>query len=189
MRVVGGSARGRRLRAPAGRAVRPTSDRVREAVFDVLGSLGGLEGSSVLDLFAGTGALGIEARSRGAARVTFVEHDRAALEVLRQNLAETGLEDGCEVVRCEVLDWLRRHPDPRRRGSLPAFDVALCDPPYDFASWPGLMGALDARLAVLEARHPVPAQPGWDVVKTKRYGGTVVTLMRRASRYPGEGRA
>ena len=98
MRIVGGEWRGRPLAAPAGRGTRPTSDKVREAIFDVLGALppdqgltGGLQGQAVLDLFAGSGALGLEALSRGAATCAFVEQERAALRALRDNLARLGL--------------------------------------------------------------------------------------------------
>jgi len=100
MRVVGGVAGGRRLRAPAGRSIRPTGDRVREAVFNVLTSLRAVEGATVVDLFAGTGALGIEALSRGAAHVTFVDRDPAAAATIRDNVAAVGLAGASsEVVR------------------------------------------------------------------------------------------
>ncbi|HEX4083111.1 MAG TPA: RsmD family RNA methyltransferase, partial [Acidimicrobiales bacterium] len=118
MRVIGGSSRGRKLpaRLPAG--VRPTSDRVRESIFDILGSMGGVEGASVVDLFCGSGALGAEALSRGAADVTFVDHDTAALEAVRANLAATGLAArSVTVVRAELPGWLSR---------CPPVDVALC---------------------------------------------------------------
>ncbi len=173
MRVVGGVAGGRRLRAPAGRSIRPTSDRVREAVFNVLTSLGGVEGATVVDLFAGTGALGIEALSRGAAHVTFVDRDPVAVAAVRDNLAAVGLADSpTEVVRADVLRWLE-HGRPGR-----AFDLALCDPPYDFAAWDRLLGGLSADLALLESSQPLEPPPGWVVRTTKRYGGTVVTLVQ-----------
>jgi 16S rRNA (guanine966-N2)-methyltransferase len=185
MRVVGGTESGRRLRAPAGRRVRPTSDRVREAVFDVLGSLGGVEGARVADLFAGTGALGVEALSRGARHVTFVERDPGVLESLRSNTSALGLGDRCEVVRADVLAWLEGRAAEHGTG----FDLALCDPPYSFVRWPRLLASLDAPLAVLEASDGVPAAVGWDVLKVKRYGGTVVTLMRKLPRASSEVRS
>src|SRR5947207_548827 len=114
MRVVGGMAGGRRLRSPAGRSIRPTSDRVREAVFNVLTSLGEVEGATVVDLFAGTGALGIEALSRGAAHATFVDRDPVAVATIRDNLAAVGLAGASsEVVRADVLRWLE-HGRPGR---------------------------------------------------------------------------
>lgn len=120
MRVVAGAFRGRRLRAPAGRATRPTADRVREALFSMLSSV---EGLSVLDLFAGSGALGIEAASRGAGPVTLVETDARAVRAIRHNLAAVGL--GAEVVRRDALAYLATDPGP--------FDLVFLDPPYSSA--------------------------------------------------------
>jgi 16S rRNA (guanine966-N2)-methyltransferase len=117
MRVVAGEYRGRRLQAPRGTSVRPTSDRVREALFSILGDI---EGLRVLDLFAGSGALAIEALSRGAASATLVENDRAALDAIRANLAP--LEGAnAEIVRADALAWLGG-----RRGP---FDLVFADPP------------------------------------------------------------
>src|SRR5438093_104252 len=103
MRVVAGTARGRRLQAPPGRDVRPTSDRVREAVFSSLASLDVIEGATVADLFAGSGAMGVEALSRGAASATFVDSSAAAVAAIRANLADTGLAGTATVVRADVL--------------------------------------------------------------------------------------
>ena len=120
MRVVAGRFKGRTLHAPKGRATRPTSDKVREAIFSVLGDV---EGTTVLDLFAGSGALGIEALSRGAVHAVFVENDEQALASLRRNLAE--LDVGAEVQRRDALAFLRaaRHE----------FDLVFVDPPYSSA--------------------------------------------------------
>jgi 16S rRNA (guanine966-N2)-methyltransferase len=169
VRVIAGSCRGRRLRAPEGKVTRPTSDRAREAIFDVLGSLVDLDGMSVVDLFAGSGAMGIEALSRGAASTVFVEDAPAALGAIRDNLAALGIEDRARVVREDVLVFLGR---PHQ------FDLALCDPPYDFSSWEGVLTRLHAPVAVLESRRPVEVPVGWEVVKNKRYGGTLVTVVR-----------
>ena len=166
MRVVAGSAKGRRLQAPPGRDVRPTSDRVREAVFSSLASMEAVEGASVLDLFAGTGALGIEALSRGAATATFVDDDPRAVAAVKANLASTGL-DGGTVVRADALRWLE---------GAPAFDLALVDPPYEFDAWDDLLGRLRASVLVAESDREVGVGPGWRVVRSRRYGGTVVTL-------------
>lgn len=173
--MVSGSARGRRLQAPPGTAVRPTSDRVKEAIFDTLGSRGGVEGRCVLDLFAGSGALGIEALSRGARAVTFVDDDRRALEAVRANLAATGLGDRATVVQADALAWL---------DVAPAFDVALVDPPYAFEAWPVLFEHLRAELVVVESDRDVDTGPRYRAVRAKRYGGTVVTLAY-ARREPG----
>ena len=169
MRVVAGTAGGRRLKAPPGRQVRPTSERVREALFAALGSLGAVEGARVLDLFAGTGALGIEALSRGAASATFVDDDAASIRAITGNLAATGLKG--TVVRSDALRFL---------GSSPgAFDLALVDPPYAFDEWERLLTTLSAPLAALESRHPIEVIPGWAVVRTRRYGDTLLTIVRR----------
>jgi len=169
VRVIAGSCRGRLLRAPAGTVTRPTSDRVREAIFDVLGSLVDLEDMAVVDLFAGSGAMGIEALSRGAGSVVFVEDSSAAVGAIRANLATLGIEDRAKVLREDVLRFVDR---PH------AVDLALCDPPYEFASWDAVLGRLHATLAVLESRRPVEVPPEWEVIRDKRYGGTLVTVVR-----------
>ena len=169
MRVVGGSARGRRLRSPTGRTVRPTSDRAREAIFNSLGSLGAVEGARVVDLFAGTGALGIEALSRGAAAATFVERDRAVAAIIRENLATLGFEG--EVVVADARAQV---------GRLGRVDVAFVDPPYEFQEWEQLLADLDAAVAVLESDRELAVGDGWQVLRVKRYGDTVVTLAQQA---------
>jgi 16S rRNA (guanine966-N2)-methyltransferase len=178
VRVIGGELRGRRLTAPAGPTVRPTSDRVREAVFDILFSLGGVDGLRVVDLFAGSGALGIEALSRGAEAVTFVDRDAGALAAVRANLVAVGRPDAersgeVTVVRADAAAWV---------GTTAArYDLALCDPPYDFTSWASLVAALPAHLAVLESADEPPSAAGWDVLRSRRYGGTIVTVVRLAA--------
>ena len=169
MRVVAGSARGRKLQAVPGRDVRPTSDRVREAVFNALGSLGAVEGARVLDLFAGTGALGIEALSRGAGSATFVERDAAAVDVIRANLADLGMS--ADVVRADAERWLET--------ARAEFDLALLDPPYAFEGWDGLLERVPASLVVIESDRSIAVGEGWDVLREKRYGDTVVTIARR----------
>ena len=124
MRIVAGRHKGRRLRAPAGAGTRPTADRVREALFSILGSV---EGLRVLDLYAGSGALGLEALSRGAESATFVESARPALAAIRANLEAAGEE--AEVAGSDVVSWLRAAADHER-----AFDLVFCDPPYDAAA-------------------------------------------------------
>lgn len=174
MRVVAGLAGGRRLHAPVGGGLRPTSERVREAVFSALGSLAAVEGARVLDLFAGTGALGIEALSRGARSATFVDDDPAAVAAIKANLAATGLEGVARVVRGDAgryLDGLAATGD--------AFDLAVVDPPYAFDGWTGLAAKLPAALAAFESCDPVDPGPGWAVLRARRYGDSVVTLARR----------
>ncbi|MFN0092002.1 MAG: 16S rRNA (guanine(966)-N(2))-methyltransferase RsmD [Acidimicrobiales bacterium] len=173
MRVVAGVAKGRRLLAPPGRDVRPTADRVREAMFNSLFSLCPIEGATVLDLFAGTGALGIEALSRGAARAVFVEHDRSARSTLQRNLAETGLAPRATVEAGDALAYLAAAPVP--------FDLAFCDPPYRFDRWERLLELLASGIAVLESDREVALGPSWELARRKRYGSTVVTIARRAA--------
>jgi 16S rRNA (guanine966-N2)-methyltransferase len=165
VRVVAGTAGGRRLQAPPGRDIRPTSDRVREAVFSSLESMDAVRGASVVDLFCGSGALGIEALSRGAASVTFVDEDRDALAVVRANLVTTGLEG--DVVRADALRWLE---------ASERVDLALVDPPYAFGSWDTLFSRVRAGLVVAESNRELELPPGWQTVRVKRYGGTVVHL-------------
>ncbi len=171
MRVVAGEEGGRKLVAPAGQATRPTSERVREATFNSLESHGLLEGAAVVDLFAGSGAMGIEALSRGAATATFVEQDRSALEALRLNLERLGYGDRARVEPVDVQRWLAAGPGP--------FDLAICDPPYAYAGWPELLASLPAAVAVLESDHAPALGDGWEVAREKRYGSTVVVIARR----------
>jgi 16S rRNA (guanine966-N2)-methyltransferase len=125
MRVTGGLDRGRRIKAPRGLRTRPTAAKVREAIFNILGPPP--EGG-VLDLFAGTGALGLEALSRGAGRVVFVERDRHAVTVLRQNLKELGCEDRAQVIAADVTTGLRRLA--AATPAEPPFSWVFMDPPY-----------------------------------------------------------
>lgn len=166
--MVAGSARGRRLAAPPGTSTRPTSDRVREAVFNALHSLGAVEGATVVDLFAGSGAMGIEALSRGAHACTFVELDPRAVAVVKANLQATGLTG--TVLRADATTV-----------ALPPADLALLDPPYAFAdeAWRALLDRLEARAAVVESDREVPIGRGWEVLRVRRYGTTVVTIARQ----------
>jgi 16S rRNA (guanine966-N2)-methyltransferase len=114
--------------------------------------------------------MGIEALSRGAASVVFVDSSAAAVRAVRANVTGTGLDPGAtRVVRADVLDWLRR---PQR------FDLALCDPPYSFDAWGDLLGRLHSEVAVLESDRPVEVPATWEIVRNKRYGGTLVTVVR-----------
>jgi 16S rRNA (guanine966-N2)-methyltransferase len=155
--------------------VRPTSDRVREAIFDILFSQGGVVGAHVVDLFAGTGALGIEALSRGAASATFVERDPTALAAIRSNLASVGLADAEQsgdttLIRADAETWVAT--------TVSRYDLALVDPPYQFAGWDSLVRRLPAELAILESGVEITAPDGWVIVKSRRYGSTIVTVAR-----------
>lgn len=153
MRIIGGSLGSRKLQAPPGLATRPTSDRLRETLFNVLAPR--IEGAAFLDLYAGSGAVGIEAVSRGAARVVCVERTAPALKMLRDNLARLGIEKSIEVHSGAVNVFLRR-------GTAGAgFDVVFLDPPYDaeaeYAAALGLLGDVAAGLlnagAIVIAEH------------------------------------
>jgi len=176
VRVISGRSRGRRLSATLPPAVRPTSDRVREAIFDIIGSLGGVGDLDVVDLFCGSGALGIEAISRGARSVTFVDHDPSALSAVHTNLEAVGLADATVTLKRAALpEWLE---------GASHFDLALCDPPYAFDAWDELLGHLDAEVAVLESGHPVEVRGPWVVTRSRRYGSTIVTVVHSAPATP-----
>ncbi|HPB45674.1 MAG: 16S rRNA (guanine(966)-N(2))-methyltransferase RsmD [Microthrixaceae bacterium] len=170
MRVVAGTARGRSLQTPPGRTTRPTSDRVREAVFNALNSLDALADATVLDGFAGSGAMGIEALSRGARHVTFVEADRRAVATIHANLAATGFTDRATVVPQRLESFLAR-PQP----ALP-WDLVVLDPPYVFDAWDDLLATIRGRVVVIESDRPVSVPKPWDVVRDRSYGTTVVRI-------------
>jgi 16S rRNA (guanine966-N2)-methyltransferase len=171
MRVVAGELRGRRFEAPPGNDVRPTTDKVREAVFNALGSLDVVRDAVVVDLFAGSGALGIEALSRGAAEAVFVERDRGVLRVLRDNLRTLGIADRARVVQGDAL----------ARAAGVSADLVLADPPYEFDAWPELLARVDAPVLVAEAGRALDPVAGWSIVRSKRYGRTWVTFFERIS--------
>jgi 16S rRNA (guanine966-N2)-methyltransferase len=178
MRIVAGTLGGRRLHAPEGDATRPTTDRVREALFSILGDI---DDAVVLDLYAGTGALGLEALSRGAARAVFVESSSKAASVLRKNIDELGQRDRCEVIARPIE---RSMAEIERRGP---FDLVLVDPPY--ASWKGpAIEALntvvqrvlksDATIVLEHAtRDGAPNIEGLRVFDRRTYGDTSLVLL------------
>jgi len=167
LRVVSGTAGGRRLEAPEGDSTRPSTDRVREAMFNSLYSLGAIDGARVLDLVAGSGALGIEARSRGAAHANFVESDRRVRPVIECNLVSLDLEDVSSVVSADGLAYLSR------AGS---YDLLLLDPPYAFDGWSDLFAQVHDCVVVIESNREVEPPAHWEVHRARRYGATVVTL-------------
>jgi 16S rRNA (guanine(966)-N(2))-methyltransferase RsmD len=153
MRVIAGEFRSRRLTAPAGAATRPTSDKLRETLFNVLAPR--IEGAALLDLYAGSGAVGIEALSRGAARVTFVENSPSALAALRANVAELGLRNGVRIQGGNVSAFLRRG----YTGDVPKFDLIFLDPPWDDAK------EYESTLSVLGGRGSLLAEDGLTVAE------------------------
>jgi 16S rRNA (guanine966-N2)-methyltransferase len=138
VRIITGAWKGRRLEAPQGSTVRPTSDRLRETLFNVLA---GVEGARVLDGFAGTGAIGLEALSRGAAHATFVERDPRVISVLNRNITACGAGNACAIIRDDFLGAARRFARDA------AFDLVVVDPPYDVADLAAIADAGAAALA------------------------------------------
>jgi len=166
MRVIAGIYRGRVLSAPSWTGLRPTSDKLRETIFNILAPR--LPGARVLDLYAGTGALGIEALSRGAAVVTFVERDRRAQKLIEENLGRCGITDGYVIIRASVTDALAQLHDRSAVANASPFDIAFLDPPYDrgpgtgeitatLASAANLMG--QGAVVVLEHSRRRPSTP------------------------------
>jgi 16S rRNA (guanine966-N2)-methyltransferase len=199
VRVIAGEKGGRRLVAPPGRGTRPTSDRVREAAFSMLESAGVLDGARVWDLFAGSGALGIEALSRGAARATFVDQARGAVSAARANLAKLGYgPERARVVCADALTWAQARglehswgapetggPDAGEEvDEVEEVDLVLADPPYAWHEWLPLFNEIArySPLVVMETGAEPQLPPDWQALRSKRYGGTLVTLARLRDR-------
>jgi 16S rRNA (guanine966-N2)-methyltransferase len=177
VRIVAGSRKGHRIAAPKGVVTRPTGDRVREAVFSLIGPV---EGAAVLDLFAGSGAMGLEALSRGAASCVFVERDRGAARVIQSNLEKLRLT-GAVVANRAVASVLREERDRGRR-----YDLVLVDPPY--GEWDAHVTSLaellpavldEAALVVVETSERVEPELPLDLVTTRRYGSARITVFTR----------
>jgi 16S rRNA (guanine966-N2)-methyltransferase len=177
VRIIAGEKRGHTIFAPRGRETRPTSDRVRENVFNIVAPW--VEGARVLDLYAGSGAMGLEALSRGAASALFVESDPDALRVIERNLDKLDLR--ARVVRVDATTALTQESGAGRK-----YDLVLVDPPYDMTNYDSLARYLPAVLAddglvVLETDAKVePELPGLDVRTTRKYGSTRVTVFEHA---------
>ncbi|OYV65987.1 MAG: hypothetical protein B7X07_00995 [Actinobacteria bacterium 21-64-8] len=170
MRVIGGSARGRQLKAKLPPSVRPTTDFAREAIFSMLESRGGLADLVVADLCCGSGAMGIEAMSRGARKVYFIDADPACLAAVRTNLEPLRLEGEALYVRATLPIW-------SPPGDL---DLVLADPPYGPLDVASVLRGVRAERVVVENDRHVDAPSGWLVTKTKRYGTTLVTMLEPA---------
>jgi len=185
MRIIAGTAKGRVLKSLKGRALRPTSDRMRESLFSVLGQE--LEGAQFLDLYAGAGTVGLEALSRGAAQAVFVESHRPAGRIIRENAARCGFADRIRTIMASVgpgLALLRREQA--------VFDIVFIDPPYGsgelggtmarLAQWPEML-ARTGLIVVQRSRHEDLGEQVGDFVRTRsiRYGDTVIDLYRRAT--------
>jgi 16S rRNA (guanine966-N2)-methyltransferase len=180
MRIISGTSKGKRLTTPKGQGVRPTSDRVKESIFNILGER--IEGKMVLDLFAGTGNLGIEALSRGAAKVLFVEKGRQAIRLIQKNLSQCGLEGRSEIIPKDVN---RAIGILKERGA--SFDLILMDPPYEKGLISRTLDKLDSHriyhedsILVIEhdRREPLPGiVVGWNLIRQRRIGDTVISFL------------
>jgi len=184
MRISGGVWCGRKLRAPGGDRVRPTQERVREAVFSMLMNV--VPGAAFLDLYAGSGSVGLEALSRGAGRVAWVEKEARHVALLKENLALLAPEVRCDVTCMDVVRWVRG------AGRGGGFDVVFADPPYELAREQGfadLMAALAENSVVTERGFFVAEMaaacraaevPGWSLLRDRTYGHTRIALYRRS---------
>lgn len=187
MRITGGEYGGRNLKVPRSDAIRPTQDRVREALFNIVQFE--VPGSDFLDLFAGSGAVGIEALSRGAATVTFVERDRRHLATLRENLAAVGRADeaSVRVVSADCYRWLETYAGA-------GFSIGFADPPYALGEEKGyaqVLATLAARdvirpsgifIAEMTAVQKAEETPGWELIRDRTYGKTRLCLWRRLAK-------
>lgn len=182
LRIIAGTLRGRKIRVPPGLTVRPTSDRVRESLFDILGPLP--PGARVLDVYAGSGALGLEALSRGAVAATFLESDREVLKILRANAASLGVDARCRILEGDATARLLT-----ARGIGEPFDLALADPPYGLGRPEELLGALSrggvlapgARVVFERDRRSEPTlgpDARLPLERTARYGRTCLDFYR-----------
>lgn len=180
MRIVAGASRGRRLQTPKDDRIRPTTDRVREALFSMIA--GRLTHACVLDLFAGTGALGLEALSRGASRAVFVDQSPEAVRLIKANIVLCCVQDRAEVLLGAMEQVTRRLAREERR-----FDLIFLDPPYGKGYVQKALGHLEelcAGGALVIAEHSVkdelpPAWEGWVRVRERRYGDTVISFFER----------
>ena len=193
MRITGGELRGRRLKTPTAEGLRPTQDAVREAVFSMLANVVG--GARFLDLFAGTGAVGLEAFSRGAASVVWIERDPRSFRLLQENItALAGDNLWLKAVNADVFAWLGKAIPGRLGEPSPPFDIVYADPPYETAASPDrtaeIMMALATAGVVAEGGYfvaeqragsnsDIPATTGWELVTERRYGRTKITVFKK----------
>ena len=177
MRVITGEARGRKLKTPANDDVRPTTDNVKESIFNIVRD--GVEGRKVLDLFAGTGQLGIEAVSRGAASVTFIDNDQRSINLVKENLSICKFS--ANVIKADSISYLQ---------SCPKFDLIFMDPPYDSDLYEGALNNIcqfdilnKGGLIVVESRRErklPPVQPPYQFLKEYLYGKVKITTYIRS---------
>ncbi len=170
MRVISGSAKGRKLVVPSGDHVRPTKDRVKEAIFNSLHSYGLVESRSFLDLFSGTGSLGIEALSRGAKSVVFIDHHAEAIDCIILNVEKLNYGSTSKILKTDALSFLERDD---------YFDVALLDPPYKYEHWGTLLKQVNAHSIVIESSEQVTLESDWEIIKSQKYGQTNLLIASR----------
>lgn len=186
MRIISGDLKGRRLVSPAGRITRPTADRIRESIFNIIGPR--LPDLRVLDLFAGTGAMGIEALSRGARTAVFIENDNTALAALHQNIAALNLSGRCRVISLDIENHIEKFLSASVSGMTP-YDLVFMDPPYAARHIGSTLFALacsdslgpGARIVVEHSRQePIPPVPdGLVLSDQRRFGKTLVSFLDR----------
>ena len=182
MRIITGKAKGIVLKTPAGEATRPTAERVKEAVFSMLQF--DIEGRSVLDLFAGSGQMGLEALSRGALEATFVDKSKEAIKLIKENIEKTRLSDNATVFQSDYLDFIRRNSGKK-------FDIFIIDPPYKLEMYNPALKALIASnmikntsLIVCESgtdeifNNDIELQQHFDIAKQNKYGNTFITILK-----------
>ena len=170
MSVISGSAKGRKLVVPSGDHVRPTKDRVKEAIFNSLHSYGLVESRSFLDLFSGTGSLGIEALSRGAKSVVFIDHHAEAINCIILNVEKLNYGSTSKILKTYALSFLERDD---------YFDVALLDPPYKYEHWGTLLKRVNAHSIVIESSEQVTLESDWEIIKSQKYGQTNLLIASR----------
>jgi 16S rRNA (guanine966-N2)-methyltransferase len=177
MRITGGTGRGRRLKVPAGPHVRPTSDKVKQALFNIIG--GRIDGAAFLDLFAGAGGIGIEALSRGAGRVTFVDNSRESLKIIKSNVEQAGFADRAQIVFSRAESFLKKPSGPH--------DIIFLDPPYamelepllDLIANSGIVKPGGDVVAEHFKKQPSPSRAGTlTLYREARYGDTVLAFYR-----------
>ncbi len=172
MRIIAGSARGRKIVAPDGQSTRPITDRAKEGIFNMLVSLGGVADTRVLDLYAGSGSFGLESLSRGTEHVTFVERGRPALVALRKNLQALGFESRATVLAVSVEQALISLASS-------SFDLVFCDPPYADDPWTDLLERVPAPLLVGHASFEIPLTAGWVERRRRTYGRAQILVAER----------
>lgn len=181
MRIITGSAKGTKLKAPPGLDTRPTADRVKESVFNILGDI--VVDAQVLDVFAGTGNLGLEALSRGAKTAVFVDHNHNSIAIIKDNAHHTKLAEHTEIYKHDVLRFLDKLAQMGR-----SFDVMFCDPPYEKGFVQAVLKKLDESpimalggIVVIEHSRREPIADEWDHLqlrRTERYGATLISFLR-----------